>query len=448
MYSTDHILFRPRADQRAAQQKRFDATMDLVFERHPAYRRIAQETGLSRNDIETVADLRKFPATAKDAYMTAPNEYRLDTSGLGEEERALWDVMHTTGTTTGIPTPFYSTAYDFYRILALQEGMMRLRGVGPDDSIANLFPLTVWPHGAYARVPHAAAALKIPVINTLPGNPSGQFHHGSDLDEVVALVARSRATILWGVPSYVRRVLIRAGEMGADLSAVRFVFVTGESTPEAMRGDFETRLAALGADDVFVSISYGATEMQGGMVECAPGSGFHNPAPDQFLIEIVDPVTHAPVPDGESGLVLLSHTDRRGTVLLRYALGDISVLGSGPCPHCGSETDRLVRTPARADSLLKIKGMLVNPALIEDILISDPGISEYQIVIERENADDALSPDVLRIRVAGDAERAGEITARVKSATGVTPVVALEDAQSIYAAGDTLKSSRIVDRRP
>ncbi|CAN0416616.1 unnamed protein product, partial [Discosporangium mesarthrocarpum] len=234
----------------------------------------------------------------------------------------------------------------------------------------------------------------------------------------------------------------------ADFSAVRYVFVTGENTPEAMRADFETRLATLGAQDVFVSISYGATEMQGGMVECTPGSGFHNPAPDQFLIEIVDPDTHLPVPPGENGLVLLSHMDRRGTVLLRYALGDISSLATGPCPHCGSETDRLVKTPARADSLFKIKGMLVNPALIEDILLADPSVSEYQIVVERENASDALSPDRLRLRIAGaPQETLARLADTVKSAIGVTPVVELDSAEAIYAAGDTLKTRRVIDTR-
>lgn len=448
MDTHQNIVFAPRADQLAQRENRFRQTADLIFDRHPAYRRIAAETGLNRADIATTADLDRFPVTTKTDYMAAPDGYRLDTAGLGEDERALWDVMHTTGTTTGVPTPFYNTSYDFYRILAVQEGMMRLRGIGLEDSIANLFPLTVWPHGAYARVPHAAAAMKIPVISALPGNPSENFSHGSNLDEVVAIVARSGATILWGVPSYVRRVLIRAGELGANFSSVRYVFVTGESTPEAMRVDFETRLATLGATDVFVSISYGATEMQGGMVECAPGSGFHNPAPDQFLIEIVDPETHRQVPDGAPGLVLLSHMDRRGTVLLRYALGDISALATAPCPHCGSETDRLVITPARADSLLKIKGTLVNPALIEDILIADTTISEYQIVIEREGASDVLSPDRLRVRIAGaHPEALPGIADTIKSAIGVTPIMNLESPDSIYAAGDTLKSQRLIDLR-
>ncbi|CAN0511573.1 unnamed protein product, partial [Discosporangium mesarthrocarpum] len=175
-------------------------------------------TGLSRGDIASSDELGRFPVTTKEDYMNAPDDYRLETSGLSDEERATWDVMHTTGTTTGVPTPFYNTTYDFYRILSVQEGMMRLRGIGAADSIANLFPLTVWPHGAYARVPHAAAAMKIPVISPLPGNPSEQFDHGSNLDEVVAITARSGATILGGVPSYVRRVLNRAGELGADFS--------------------------------------------------------------------------------------------------------------------------------------------------------------------------------------------------------------------------------------
>lgn len=448
MDMTDPIVFAPRANQLSQREYRFRRTADLIFERHPAYRRIAAETGLKRAEIATTADLARFPVTRKSDYMDAPEAYRLETTGLGDDECALWDIMHTTGTTTGVPTPFYNTSYDFYRILAVQEGMMRLRGIGSGDSIANLFPLTVWPHGAYARVPHAAAAMKIPVISALPGNPSENFIHGSDLDEVVAIVARSGATILWGVPSYVRRVLIRAGELGADFSSVCYVLVTGESTPEAMRADFEERLAALGAPDVFVSISYGATEMQGGMVECAPGSGFHNPAPDQFLIEIVDPETHRRVPDGAPGLVLLSHMDRRGTVLLRYVLGDISALATGPCPHCGSATDRLVITPARADALLKIKGTLVNPSLIEDILIADTAVSEYQIVVERENPSDALSPDRLRVRVAVAApETLPALAERIKSAVGVTPVMACDTAEAIYPAGDTLKSRRVVDLR-
>ena len=129
---------------------------------------------------------------------------------------------------------------------------------------------------------------------------------------------------------------------------------------------------------------------------------------------------------------------------MRYALGDISVLADGPCPHCGSSTDRLIETPTRMDSLLKIRGMLVNPALMEDILLAEPSVSEYQMVVERQNPDDPLSPDRLRIRIAGEAPNIAE---KIKAATGVTPEIEFSDAQKIYAPGDTLKSKRVIDRR-
>lgn len=446
---TSDFLHRPRADIAVRQEANFQAMMDLVAERHPRYRRIMAERGLTRADFASLADLAKLSPTLKADYMAAPEDYRLDCAGLDPEMQATWDVMHTAGTTGGKPTPFYSTTYDLFRILSVQKGMMTLRGITAADSIVNLFPLTVWPHGAWIRVIHAAAVMNIPVVSPLPGNPSPYFEHGRGLDEVVRTVADSRATILWGMPSYIRRVLVRAGEMGAAFDAVRYVLVTGEAAPEEMRADLVRRLEALGAQSPFVSISYGATEMQGGMVECAPGSGFHNPAPDQFYIEIVDPETHAPLPDGEAGLILLTHLDRRGTVLLRYALGDVTVRSAEPCPHCGSHADRLVQTPARADALVKVRGMLLNPAAIEAVLAGNPDVAEYQIVIDREEG--GLGMDRLTLRVdIGDTDGpkiSGAIAAAVKDAVGVTPVVEACRREDIFRAGDTMKSRRVVDLR-
>lgn len=120
-------------------------------------------------------------------------------------------------------------------------------------------------------------------------------------------------------------------------------------------------LASAEAHHAQVSISYGATEMQGGMIECHPGAGLHNPLPAQFQVDVVHPETGRTLGEGEPGIVLLTHLERRGTVLLRYALGDISALTREPCPYCGAVTDRLIRTPRRADALVKVKGMLVNP---------------------------------------------------------------------------------------
>jgi phenylacetate-CoA ligase len=196
-------------------------------------------------------------------------------------------------------------------------------------------------------------------------------------------------------------------------------------------------LRRLGRPDAWVSVSYGSTEMQGGMVECAPGSGLHNPAPDQFHIEIVDPQTYAPLPAGAPGLVLLTHLRRRGTVLLRYVLGDISVLASGRCPHCGSWTERLAAMPRRADALLKIKGTLVNPDVLVQAAEDALGAREFQFVVREEE---------FTLRVAGNADDdlTKEATQALKQASGVTPLI------EFVASGElisTWKLKRVVDLR-
>jgi len=446
---SDHIMFKSHAEIEAAQEANFAETMELAITRHPWCARITAERGLTRDDFGSLADIVKLPVTTKQDYMSAPDDFRLNTDGLAPEMQAAWDVMHTTGSTTGKPTPFHSTTWDFYDILTLQHAMMTLRNVDENDVIANLFPLTMWPHGGFTRAIHAAAVMNLPMVTVLPGNPSPHFQWGRGLDEVVATVERSRATIMWGVTSYIRRVLVRAAELGADFSPVRLVLVTGEAAPEGLRRDLVARLEAIGARDPFVSISYGATELQGGMVECAPGSGYHNPVPDQYYVEIVDPETHAPVPDGDSGLILLTHLRRRGTLLLRYALGDITGRSRETCSHCGANTDRLIEIPRRADSLVKIRGMLVNPDLISEILAAESSVAEFQIVIDRVDPADQHSMDqmILRIALTGaDATTAG-LADRVKQAVGVTPVMEIVSGDDIYRPGDTLKTKRIMDLR-
>jgi phenylacetate-coenzyme A ligase PaaK-like adenylate-forming protein len=228
-------------------------------------------------------------------------------------------------------------------------------------------------------------------------------------------------------------------------------FVTGEGFGEEARADLVARLKRLGAAAPFVSVSYGATEMQGGMVECAPGAGYHNPAPDQFFFEAVDPDTHRPVADGEEGLVLLPHLDRRGTVMLRYSLGDVARLTRARCPLCGALTERLVSLPRRVDGLLKIKGMLVDPQALADALAGAPGIADCQAVVTREDAADPLSMDRLVLKLLAAADAPADLDAalarRVRDAIGVTPAIERTTPDDPLLAARGWKAKPIVDLR-
>jgi phenylacetate-CoA ligase len=447
------ILFGLDAAQLAAlRQARLAATLDRVFAAHPHYRRKFAELGLSRGDLASPSDILRLPVTTKADYMRDPDGFRLGSEGAAdEEETVVWDIMYTTGS-SGAPTPFVSTAYDFVNILALNRNMLRLRGVTAGDSILNLFPVTKYPHGAFARVLHAASSLNIPVVSAMPGreNPRRpELNNG--LDQVVALAGRTHPTILWGVPSYIRRLIGRAEEMGVRLPAVRLVFVTGEGFGEEARADMIARLERLGAISPWISVSYGATEMQGGMVECAHGSGYHNPAPDQFLFEAVDPGTGQPVPDGEEGLILLTHLDRRGTVMLRYALGDVARLTHGKCSHCGALTERIVSLPRRVDDLVKIKGMLVNPQALVEAVLGEPSLLDFLAVVDKENPGDPLSMDRLRLRIVAldgaSSELDHRLAARVQRAVGVTPEVERTVADDPMLAGRGWKVRPLLDLR-
>lgn len=446
-------LFDLDADALAALRlERLARTLDRVFAAHPHYRRRLAELGISRGDLRSLADIWRLPVTTKIDFMEDPGSFQLGREGAADdEETVVWDVMYTTGS-SGAPAPFVSTAYDFVNILALNRNMLRLRGVTADDSILNLFPLTKYPHGAFARVLHAASSLNIPVVSALPGRENPR-HPGlnNGLDAVVALAARTQPTILWGVPSYIRRLIGRAEEMGMRLPSVRLIFVTGEGFGEEARADMIARLGRLGARSPWISVSYGATEMQGGMVECAHGSGYHNPAPDQFLFEAVDPDTKEPVTDGDEGLILLTHLDRRGTVMLRYALGDVARLARGTCPRCGALTERIVSMPRRVDGLVKIKGMLVNPQALVDAVQGEPELVDFLAVVDKENPADPLSMDRLRLRVvtAAGANAALEqsLAGRVQAAVGVTPEVVRTTADDPLLAGRGWKVQLLLDLR-
>ena len=446
----DDLFFEDPADLTRARDAVFAPMLDRIFKHHPYYKAVFAERGIDRRDLAGVGDLTRVPVTRKADYVARPSDFTLRLPDTYEAaERIVWDVMYTTGS-TGAPTPFTSTSYDFLNILAANRNMLRLRGVRPDDAILNLFPLISYPHGAFTRAMNAAAALAIPVIAAMPGAATTRHPDlGNRTDAVCALAARPDVTILWGVPSYIRKMLGRAEELDMRMPSVRLVFVTGEGFGEEARGDLIARLRRLGAPDPRISVSYGATELQGGMVECSPGAGYHNPAPLQFLFEAVDPETLEPVADGDEGLILLTHLDRRGTTMLRYALGDTARLTRKRCPHCGALTERLVSVPVRRDGFMKIRGMLVNPQALADVLAADPAVVDFQAIVDKDDPSDPLSMDRLLIKLslrdAGDL--GSRIADKVKATIGVAPKIELVAPDDPAFAGRGWKAKPIIDRR-
>lgn len=452
MLENDSFLYKPFKEIREVQNANLRRMIELCANHQEYCKMVLKQEGLEASDFKTVDDLEKLPLLHKLDYMKEPDIFRLKLGEASVYERILWDIAYTSGTTSGTPTPFYNTTHDFYGILVQSRRSVEIEGVTPNDIIANVYPLTAWPTGAFMTAYRSAMILGAPIVFTLTGTPYPEFAVHTSLEKAMRIVERCRATVIWGVASFVRRLIIEAKEKGADFTSVRMVILSGEPLPDAMRDDIKEHMKSIGIKDPIVRNRYGFTEIQGSLLECSEGVGNHNPAPDLYFFEIVDEKTGKRLPDGERGLIVLTHLNRRGTVLLRFVVGDVTGLAHEICPHCKRNGERVIFPPVRTQELVKIKGMLINTALLKEEIASIQGVEEYQIVFTKQYPNDPFSMDQLIVKVATKDENQKKmsetIVNRVHNTIAVRPLVEFLKRDEIYDPTKSIKSSRIVDLRP
>ena len=449
------LLYRSKEEIRAIQDQRFRHQITLCFKAHPYYQEVFSRLKLTPDDFQTLNDVHKLPVTTKVDYMKNPMAFRL--TALPEftpHERVLWDVTYTTGTTAGMPTPFFNMTHDYFATLEQLRRLCGIMGITEKDMVINLFPLTPVPHIGFLRTRDYATVIGAPVVNALTGTPYPAYSVHRRLDDAVRIVEQHQGTVLSGIVSYVRRIIMRAEELGADFSHVHLVAALGEPCPRGMREDMRRRLVRLGANekDLVIGNGLGFTEMQGTTGECVEFGGGHNPAPDQFYFEVVDEQGFEPLPDEQRGLFTVTHLDRRGTVLLRYVVGDLNAISNEVCPHCGRQGPRVVTNTVRTAELVNLKGTLINPDVIKEAIATVDGIEEYQIVFTKERQGDPYSPDQLLVRVAAKSEHQErvrvELATKVAEAAEMRPQIEFVGMSDIFDPTKTLKSTRVVDMRP
>ncbi len=437
----------------AVQAMRLQRTLAAVALAHPFYRQHFRKQGIDPARIRSLDDLAALPPTRKEDYIADPEAFRLQPADLPGDfaptERVLWDIAYTTGTTSGKPSPFYNTTHDAYAIWDQSRRCNEAESVRPTDRIANLYPLADFPTGAFLSVIRSGMIAGIPVLNGLTGSAQSEFKVRHSLGEALDKVAAFRPTVLWGVPSFVRRFLDEGKRQGRDFSDVHLVITSGEPVPPALRAEMKALLAACGAGAVEFRARYAFTEMQGGLVQCAEDASGQNVTPDLYYLEVVDPDTGRRLPDGASGMLAITHLHRRGTVLLRYLVGDIVTLSREPCPHCGRMGERVMKTPRRTGSLVKCRGMLVNTDVVVDMLSAVEAIGVFQVAFMRDDAAAAMDRMVIRIeRDAEDVALRERLIVGVQQAVSLRPEVEFVARGALYDQERSIKARRVVDLRP
>ncbi|MCB1087603.1 MAG: phenylacetate--CoA ligase family protein, partial [Verrucomicrobiae bacterium] len=184
--------------------------------------------------------------------------------------------------------------------------------------------------------------------------------------------------------------------------------------------------------------------------------------PDLGLVEVIDPKSGQPVPDGMGGEIVFTPIDARGSVVLRYRTGDhiSGGLVHGPCPHCGRRMPRLLGRISRVSDIRelaidKLKGTLVNFNDLENMLDDIDAIGAWQIELRKRN-DDPLDADEIVVHVApsGDADRdrlVRAIESRFREVTEISPNrIDFHDAETLrtmQGVGVKLKEDKVIDRR-
>ncbi len=187
-----------------------------------------------------------------------------------------------------------------------------------------------------------------------------------------------RSTILATTASFALHIVDTMQEQGADPGGLhlRHILVGPDPLPELTRSRIES------AFGVPVFGLYGVTEMgEPGMAgECEAKDGLHL-AQDQFLAEIVHPVTGESVPSGQEGELVVTTLTAEAYPLIRYRTGDITVLRESPCA-CGKTWSRITPIVRRTDNRLSVRGIPVYPEHVEQILRGlDPVLHDFRLVI-------------------------------------------------------------------
>jgi phenylacetate-coenzyme A ligase PaaK-like adenylate-forming protein len=454
----DDPLFWPQEKIDEMQNQNFRRQMEWVWDGHDYYKKVFKESGIKPEDIQSLDDLEKLPLTHKKEYMADPDGFKMKPSNPTLYDW-IFEVTYTTGSTTGVPTPFWNTIHDAHGIWQMIFRGIKLGGFPPHSVGINLFPLGPVPHIGFFRS-RDIGMMGLGSLNMYgcTGMMYPEFPVHRTMDYAIDLIEKGKAEVWLGIASFMRRLIMKAEKDGRDFSATKHIQALGEACPQAMREDMKKRLQNMGAEDPFISNSYGFTEMQGAMPECTDFSGCHNPSPDLYFFEVVDEETGKRLPDGERGLFCITHLNRRGTVLLRYVIGDLGAITHETCPHCGRNGERTVIVvgstyATRTAELVNLKGTLINPEILRDEVANTPGVKEYQIVFTKKDPEDPYSLDELMVKVAPDEsfdreKIENEIQTKLVTAVEMRAKVEFVEMEEIYDPTVALKAYRVIDMRP
>ena len=395
----------------------------------PFYKKRFEEIGLRPEDIKSLADLKKIPFTTKQDLR--------DTYPFGIASAPLRDCvrLHSSSGTTGNPTVILHTKKDLDEWANQVARNLWMVGLRPDDVFQNSSGYGMFTGGLGFQ--YGAEKLGMLTVPAAAGNSLRQIKFITDFG----------TTAIHAVPSYVTRLYEVMKEQGVDPrrdTKLKVLAIGAEPHSEEQRKRIEDMMGVKAYN------SFGMSEM------CGPGVGFECPEQnglhfweDYYIVEIVDPETLEPVPDGEIGELVLTTLCREAMPLLRYRTRDLTRVLGRTCP-CGRNHIRLDRMRGRSDDMMVLRGVNIFPIQIEKILMQfDELANNYLITLTTDEENDNMTVEVELAQPTDDYKQLQmlekEIRRRLKDEILLTPIVKLVPLGSLPVSEG--KAVRVVDKR-
>ena len=322
--------------------------------------------GIDIEQIQSQEDFEKLPFTWKGDLRDA---YPLGLQAVPDEEIIR---IHSSSGTTGTPVIIPYTQQDVDDWAEMFARCYRMAGITNLDRIHITPGYGLWTAGiGFQLGAERMGAMTIPMG---PGNTDKQLQMMMDL----------KSTVLCATSSYALLLAEEIAKRGiADKIHLKKGVIGSERWGEKMRNRIANELG------VELYDIYGLTEVYGpgiGM-SCEHACGMHI-WDDYIYVEIIDPKTGEPVPDGEIGEIVITTLRKQGAPLIRYRTHDLSRVIPGECP-CGSPFPRIDTILGRTDDMVKVKGVNIFPSQIDAMLSAIPGASsEYQFMLDHLNGKD------------------------------------------------------------
>jgi phenylacetate-CoA ligase len=415
-----------RDDLTTLQLARLRETLFRAYEHVPHYRMAFDAAGAHPSDLRTLADLARFPFTAK-ADLRDNYPFGMFALPLDQVRR-----VHASSGTTGQPTVVGYSQNDLDTWADLMARSIRAAGGRPGMKVHVAYGYGLFTGGLGAH--YGAERLGCTVIPVSGGMTSRQVQLINDFQPEIIMVT----------PSYLLTIIDEFEKQGLDprATSLRIAILGAEPWTDQMRTEIEQRL------DIDAVDIYGLSEVMGpGVAQEAVETkdGLHI-WEDHFYPEVIDPTTGDVLPDGERGELVFTSLTKEALPIIRYRTRDLTRLLPGTARPA---MRRMEKVTGRTDDLIILRGVNVFPTQIEELVIGLTALApHFQLVLRRPDRLDTMTVRVeARVDVPVGQRESAALALRdaVKDKVGVSVEVDVVDPDTLERSVGKLR--RVLDER-